>query len=384
MVDPFRPPAPKATELNSAGKSYYRDGKWEEARIEYRAAEAADPAFLAPRLNIACSFVRQERFAEATAEVEALLARAYVPWAREVLEAFDLGALKPRPEMARIRRAMTAAAAAWGADLDDAVVFVGRARAPLKIPATGPGFFILNPHQEVYAFLPATGRFRQLTSEDGRVLALLRTPDRRRVVYVTAEKLIRGAKDDDLALRGVAIGELTLATMTAEPPIRVAGDVRRVELAAVGAMVTFRIDGDRVSGLFRRADRGGLDPLPSKPGGKGGAILGGTLEGSHTPAEGSRRQSRRSPTRSSPRAARSPRRGRRWPSPGRAARRAPARSWRPASRGRSSCRPPVALHAGSVNSSAPAWSAFRYHEPATGFHSRSDDASSQKLAMRSR
>lgn len=273
VVDPFRPPDPKATELNSAGKSYYRDGKWEEARIEYRAAETADPAFLAPRLNIACSFVRQERFAEATAEVEALLARAYVPWAREVLEAFDLGALKPRPEMARIRRAMTAAAAAWGADLDDAVLFVGRARAPLKIPANGPGFFILNPHQEVYAFLPTTGRFRQLTNEDGRVLALLRTPDRRRVVYVTAEKLIRGAKDDDLVLRGVAIGELTLATMTAEPPIRVAGDVRRVELAAVGAMVTFRIDGDRVSGLFRRADRGGLDPLPPRTGGKGGAIV---------------------------------------------------------------------------------------------------------------
>jgi len=273
VVDPFRPPDPKATELNSAGKSYYRDGKWEEARIEYRAAETADPAFLAPRLNVACSFVRQERFAEATAEVEALLARAYVPWAREVLEAADLGALKPRPEMTRIRRAMAAAAAAWGADLDDAVLFVGRARAPLKIPATGAGFFILNPHQEVYAFLPTTGRFRQLTSEDGRVIALLRTPDRRRVVYVTAEKLIRGAKDDDLALRGVAIGELTLATMTAEPLIRVAGDVRRVELAAVGAMVTFKIDGDRVSGLFRRADRGGLDPLPPNPRSKGGAVI---------------------------------------------------------------------------------------------------------------
>ncbi len=272
-VDPFRPPDPKATELNSAGKTYYRDGKWEEARIEYRAAEAADPAFLAPRLNVACSFVRQERFAEATAEVEALLARAYVPWAREVLEAFDLGALKPRPEMARIRRAMTAAATAWGADLDDAVLFVGRARAPLKIPPTGPGFFILNPHQEVYAFLPTTGRFRQLTNEDGRVLGLLPTPDHRRIVYVTAEKLIRGAGDGDLALRGVAIGELTLATMTAEPPVRVEGDVRRIELTTVGAMTTFRIEGERVSGVFRRGDRGGLEPLPSRPVGRGGAIV---------------------------------------------------------------------------------------------------------------
>lgn len=271
-VDPFRPPDPKATELNSAGKSYYRDGKWEEARIEYRAAEAADPAFLAPRLNVACSFVRQERFAEATAEVEALLSRAYVPWAREVLEAADLGALKPRPEMARIRRAMTAAAVAWGAGLDDAVLFIGRARAPLKIPP-GPGFFILNPHQEIYAFLPMTGRFRQVTNEDGRVLALQRTPDRRRAVYVTAEKLIRGAKDGDLALRGVALGELTLATMTAEPPIRIDGDVRRVEIATVGAAIMFKIDGDRVDGWFRRGDRGTLEPLPPRPGGRGGAVV---------------------------------------------------------------------------------------------------------------
>jgi hypothetical protein len=274
VVDPFRPPAPKATELNSAGKDFYRDGKWEEARVEYRAAEAADPTFLAPRLNVACSFVRQERYAEATAEVEALLARAYVPWAREVLEAADLGALKPRPaEMARIRKAMTASAAAWGADLDDALLFVGRARTPLKIPSTGTGFFILNPHQEVYAFLPTTGRFRQLTNEDGRVLGFLRTPDRRRVVYVTADKLIRGAKNDDLALRGVAIGELTLATMTAEPPIRVDGDVKRIEIAPVGATVTFRIEGDRVAGTFRRGDRGTLDPLPPRARGRGGAVI---------------------------------------------------------------------------------------------------------------
>lgn len=273
VVDPFHAPDPKATELNSAGKTYYRDGKWEEARVEYRAAETADPAFLAPRLNVACSFVRQERFAEATAEVEVLLARAYVPWAREVLEAADLGALKPRPEMARIRTAMATAAAAWGADLDGAVLFVGRARAPLRIPATGAGFFILNPHQEVYAFLPATGRFRQLTAEDGRVLAMLPAPDRRRILYVTADKLIRGAKEGDLALRGVAIAELTLATMSAEPPVRIEGDVRRLEIGSLGAMTMLKIDGDRSAGLFRRGEKGVLEQLPPRPGWHGAVIL---------------------------------------------------------------------------------------------------------------
>ena len=33
---------------------------------------------------------------------------------------------------------MTEAAAAWGAGLDDAVLFVGRPRAPLRIPARAP------------------------------------------------------------------------------------------------------------------------------------------------------------------------------------------------------------------------------------------------------
>ena len=47
--DPFRAPAPAATELNAAAKVLYRQGKWEEARAQYRAAEAADPDFLAPR-----------------------------------------------------------------------------------------------------------------------------------------------------------------------------------------------------------------------------------------------------------------------------------------------------------------------------------------------
>jgi hypothetical protein len=273
VVDPFHTPDPKATELNSAGKTFYRDGKWEEARIEYRAAEKADPTFLAPRLNVACSFVRQERFAEATAEVETLLARGYVPWAREVLEAADLGALKPRPEMARIRKAMASAAAAWGTDLDSAVLFVGRARTPLRIPPTGAGFFIVNPHQEVYAFLPATGRFRQLTNEDGRVLAMLPSPDRRRVVYVVADKLIRGAKEGDLSLRGVAIGELTLATMAVEAPVRIDGDVRRLELGSVGAMTLARVEGDKVSGMFRRGEKGALEPLPPKPGWRGSVVL---------------------------------------------------------------------------------------------------------------
>jgi hypothetical protein len=230
-LDPFRPPAPKAAELNAAAKIPYRQGKWDEARARYRAAEAADPEFLAPRLNVACSFVRQERFSEATAEIVALLDSAYVPWAREILEAADLGALKVRPEMKEVERAMARAAAAWGAALGDSLLFIARQRRPLRVPE-GPGIFLLNPDQEIWAYAARTRRYQQVTAEDGHVVAMAPSADGARVVYVTAEKLVRSAKPDDVALRGVAVHVLTLATMSLTAPAPVAGDVRRLAIYA--------------------------------------------------------------------------------------------------------------------------------------------------------
>ena len=227
-LDPFRSPAPEAAALNAAGKIPYRQGKWEEARAKYRAAEAADPEFLAPRLNVACSFVREERFAEATAEVISLLERAYVPWAREIREAADLGALKTRPESKQIEHAMAVAAARWSEGLDGAAVFVARQRPPLRVP-DGPGVFILNPHQEVWAFSPKTQRYRQITAEDGHVVALAAAADGR-IAYVTATKLVRGARFGDLALRGVTLHELDLTTMQPGGAATIDGDVRRIDI----------------------------------------------------------------------------------------------------------------------------------------------------------
>jgi hypothetical protein len=252
-LDPFRPPTARAAELNAAGKAPYRQGKWDEARAQYRAAEAADPEFLAPKLNVACSFVRQERFTEATAEVVSLLERAYVPWAREVGEAADLGALKVRPEMNDIRRALVASAARWADGLPGSALFVARQRAKLRVP-DGPGVFILNPHQEVWAFTPATRRYRQVTAEDGHVVALARGFGGR-IAYVTAAKLVRGAAATDVALRGVAVHELDLTTLTPGPSADVDGDVREIEIAsraprnaAATQEFVYTVAGDRTNG----------------------------------------------------------------------------------------------------------------------------------------
>ncbi|HEX4406148.1 MAG TPA: hypothetical protein VH560_15025 [Polyangia bacterium] len=255
-LDPFRPPAPKAAALNAAAKIPYRLGKWDEARAQYRAAEAADPDFLAPRLNVACSFVRQERFAEATAEVVALLDRAYVPWAREIIDATDLGALRVRPEMKEIERAMAAAAAKWGAGLADSLLFIARQQAPLRVP-DGPGVFLLNPRQEIWAYSARTRRYQQVTAEDGHVVAMAASPDGTRLTYVTADKLVRGATPHDVALRGVAVRVLTLASMSLTPRAPIADDVRGLAIYASGIIA---IGDRRHAELFRVTPAGALAP----------------------------------------------------------------------------------------------------------------------------
>ena len=257
LVDPFRPPDARATALNAAAKTPYRQGKWDEARAQYRAAEAADPDFLAPARNVACSFVRQERFVEATTEVLRLLDRAYVPWAREILTAADLGALKAQPQMAQVREAMAEAARRWGAHLEDDLLFVARQRAPLKLPAgqngndAGPVVLVLGLHQEVYAWSPATTRYRQLTAADGRVIAVARSVDRRRILYVTAEKLVR-QPSGPATLRGVSLHALSLPTMAETAPLAVAGDVSRLAIVSQPAGGGFALDleGDQLRGGF--------------------------------------------------------------------------------------------------------------------------------------
>ena len=267
-VDPFRAPAPEATALNAAALTLYRQGHWDEARAKYRAAEQADGEFLAPALNVACSFVRQERFGEATAEVIRLLDRAYIPWSREVLTAADLGALKAQPQMADVKRAMAEDARRWGAGLENDLFFVARQREPLKLPpaaadATEPVVLVLGLHQEVFAWSPQTDRYRQLTAEDGRVVATVASPEHRHLLYVTAEKLVRNPKGPP-ALRGVVMHVLTLPLMTVGKPIPIAGDVTRLVLAPAPAGFAIAIEGDKINGNFSQASDGG-PMVPAHP-----------------------------------------------------------------------------------------------------------------------
>jgi hypothetical protein len=148
--------------------------------------------------------------------------------------------------MARVRQAMAANAARWGADLPDSLLFVARQREPLKLPPPSPASgapvaLVLALHQEVFAWSPATGRYRAVTAEDGRVLAMAQSADGQGLLYVTAEKLVRGGAGGP-ALRGVVLHTLALASMAPGPPVAIDGDVRRIAIAPAGTRFALAID----------------------------------------------------------------------------------------------------------------------------------------------
>jgi len=265
VADPFHVPSDAAKQLNADALAFYRQGKWEEARQKYRAAEAADPQFLAPALNVACSFVRQERFGEAVAEVKRLLDAAYLPWSDELATAADLGALKVRPEGKALRAALDEDRKKWAEGLSDDVLFVARTRAPLKLGNAGAaaaGTFVLGPRQEVFAWSPRTRRYRQLTSEQGRVLLLGRSRDRRRIAYATAEKLIL-APGEPPRLRGVVVKELDLGTLALLGEARASGDLGRLEILQAGPSFAYRIDPGAGKGMTFALREGQLEPAPA-------------------------------------------------------------------------------------------------------------------------
>jgi hypothetical protein len=254
-IDPFQPTRPEAARLNLAGKRAYRQGLWAEARQSYRAAEQADADFLSPALNVACSFVRQERFAEATAEVIRLVERAYVPWHDEILAAADIGALKVRPEWATIETAFARSRQRWAGGLAESVLFVARTGKPLGLGAEPSGVFLLAPKQELFAWSPRTLRTRQLTDEQGRVTAILPARDQQSVAYVIADKLIREARRP-IALRGVTAVVLDLRHLQALGRRMLEGDIRALTIFETAEGFTFMPEVELPGATSFRFERG--------------------------------------------------------------------------------------------------------------------------------
>jgi hypothetical protein len=242
-------PVAEAMRWNGEGKQLYRQERWSEAREKYRAALAADPDLLGAALNIACSLSRQGRYEEAADEAAKLIRGAYVPWNREVEEAADLGILQSQAAYARIKAARAEAAGTWGKQVRDGVFLVARTKPPVNV--AGEGVLVLALNQEIFAWIPETGRFFQITAEDGHVLAFAVSADGRRIAYVLAGRLVRPSGRAGV-LRGLSLRVLELPSMSLGPSVPIPADASRVQLwfaaqpelkvtDVSGAISTFRL-----------------------------------------------------------------------------------------------------------------------------------------------
>ncbi len=250
-------PAAQAMRKNGEGKQLYREERWEEARAKYQAALAADPDLLGAQLNVACSFSRQGRYVEAAKEAATLIRRAFVPWNREVAEAADLGVLQDQKVYARIRLARSEAALRWGKAVEGGILFVARTRPPLHL--AGEGVLVLGLHQELFAWIPETGRYFQVTAEDGKVLAYAVSADRRRVAYLMADKIVRQPGQAAL-LRGLAVRVLDIPTMALDKTVVIPGDVRKVRLWFAAVPLLKVTDAAAQASTFRLLG-GRLEPI---------------------------------------------------------------------------------------------------------------------------
>jgi hypothetical protein len=220
-------PTDAAMRENAEGKRLYREERFAEARGKYRAALAADPDFLGAQLNLACAYSREGRYGDAADEAIKLVRAAYVPWQREVREATDLGILQNQMDYARVTQAMAAAAREWGGQLGKAVMFVARTRPPVNV--AGEGVLVLRLNQEIFAWNPLTGRYFQVTAEDGRVLGFVRSADGRRIAYLLGGKLVRQPGRSD-AFRELSVRVLEMADMTLGRGFPIAAEASKVEL----------------------------------------------------------------------------------------------------------------------------------------------------------
>jgi hypothetical protein len=277
---PFRRPQPAAFELNRQGRELYRARDFSAARDKYRAALQADPGFAGPRLNLACAYAQEGRFGEAVAEAADLAQRAFVPWAEEIRQAADLAPLTTRPELKTLQAALAAAGRAWGTGLDRALLFIARRAPPVRLPVSG--VLHLGLEQEILAWLPAAGGYRQVTAEQGGVLAFVPSRDRTRVDYVRAGRLVREPGRPD-RLRALTLRRLELATMVLGPPVAIPQDVEQLQLWALPSgevAVRMKTATGSVDRLFD-----GRTLAPGRwPGATGAPAVGLTARGLEHPA----------------------------------------------------------------------------------------------------
>lgn len=236
MASPFPHLANESAAALNRGWAGLKAKKYDDAAAAFVEVATQLPDYLNARYQAARAYVLAGKMAEARGQLEELLRRNYVGYVDRVGKHKDFAALRSSPEWAAYSDAERRVRADYAAGLDQTLVVVARSGTvdPWTFAAgktAGQQEAKLDWKQEVYAFDATAALFRALTATEGHVLAAMRSPDGKRLIYVTAERLARSDKDaaEPADARGKSwfvepqVAILDLTTLETAGPIKLPG-----------------------------------------------------------------------------------------------------------------------------------------------------------------
>lgn len=200
MQNPFPHLTTEASAPFNRGWAALKAKKYEDAAAAFGEVGMQLPDYLNARYQAARALVLAGKLAEARAQFEELLRRSYVGYSDRISKQKELAPFRASAEWAAYQQAEARVRADYAEGLAQGLVLVARAGAvdPLAFAASktaGVQEAKLDWKQEVYHYDVAAARFRPLTASDGHVLVALRSPDGKRLVFVTADRVARLEKD---------------------------------------------------------------------------------------------------------------------------------------------------------------------------------------------
>ncbi|MGZ3407586.1 MAG: hypothetical protein ACXVAN_14150, partial [Polyangia bacterium] len=263
MVDPFAPPKNDAAKLIETGYLALKQKKAPVAIAAMQNVVGDTPDWTPARWGLLRGLVMAERFDDARAQWEELLARDFVGVAGKLDKSKEFEKLRAAPVWASFGQLQERYRPAYARGLDKGFFFIARTRSAVEPTfANGAVETALSLKQEIFHYDPDGKRFRRVSDSDGRAFAVDRAADGKSLLFMVAPRLHRENGLDSFV--DPRVGVIDLATLEIVGPFTLKGRFDQVGLGSnrVGQpMFTFVVTSGATAAYTIDTARTGLGKL---------------------------------------------------------------------------------------------------------------------------
>ena len=227
MADPFPHLSNQAGKSFNGGWAAMKAKKYEDAATAFSAVVTELPDYLTARFQAARAQLLANNATAARQELEELLARNFIAFAGRAENGKEFASFRTSPEYPAYEKAVVRLRSAYAQGLDRGFTLVARSSgldappsfAPGKTPGVGEAKLELK--QEAYHYDIDANRYRPLTATDGHVVAALRSPDGKRLAFLSADKV--ESKEGKNYFAAPQFGFVDLTTLETAGPLPLGG-----------------------------------------------------------------------------------------------------------------------------------------------------------------